>query len=65
LIELGAIATTPLKIQAIVLKLERAERVWDVRYVMDFFDLHWLKASINHDWAMDDATAKRHDRVVI
>jgi len=36
--------------------------VWDVRYVMDILD---FKTSINHNVAMDDARAIRHDRVVI
>jgi len=39
--------------------------VWDVRYMMDVLDLHWLKMSINHDVATNDARAIRHDRVVI
>jgi len=39
--------------------------VWDVRYVMDVLDLHWLKTSINHNVAMDDVRAVRHGRVVI
>jgi len=66
LVELNAIATMPLKIQVVVLKLERRdEHVWDVRYMMDILDLHWLKTSNNHDGAMDDGRAKRHHRVVI
>jgi len=32
---------------------------------IDVLDLHWLKTSINHDVAMDDARAIRHDRFVI
>jgi len=38
---------------------------WDVGYVMDFLDLYWLKTSINHNVAADDARAKRHERAVI
>jgi len=32
---------------------------------MDVLDLHWLKTSINHNVASDDARAKRYDRFVI